>query len=304
MKNMKIKFLALGSAFVLFTSCLKEATMNTDPSTATNVVELANTGDNYAPSGVPGYYSDLGSVAAGASKSFNVNVHYTGPGAAPADIVVRLGIDAATLASYNTRNGSSKEVPPTGAYSFPDSVIIKKGTNQTTVDATITVTPSFDFSKSYALPIKITSVSAGRIISGNYGASVYAFGVRNEFDGVYNYRGYALRAGDAVLTGYFSNKRMNLLTIGARAVQFGSYALWGDGAGGIGIGYPTMTISSTGTGGVYPVTFASSGGAYNAPGYNSRYDAGNRTFYVSATWGAGPSARLLVDTLTYIGPRP
>lgn len=301
MKNIKI--VLLGVFILSLTSCLKEARMNIDPSYASNVIELANTGDNFTSSGIPGYYADLGSVKAGASKSFNVNVHYTGPGNAPSDITVTIGIDEATLATYNAKNGTSKVTPPTEAYAFPTQVVIKKGTNQTTVQAVITVSSNFNFSKAYALPIKITAVSTG-VISGNYASSVYAFGVRNEYDGVYNYKGYALRAGDAVLTGYFRNKRMNLLTIGANAVQFGSYALWGDGAGGIGIGYPTMTIDvAAGSGGVYPVTFASSGGAYNAPGYNVRYEAASKTFFVAATWGAGPSARLLVDTLTYMNPR-
>lgn len=301
MKNIKI--LMLGVLMISLSSCLKEGVMNTDPNYASNVIEFANTGDNYTTSGIPGYYSDLGSVKVGGSKSFNINVHYTGPGNAPSDITVTLAVDAATLATYNAANGTSKETPPAGVYSFPNQVVIKKGTNQTTVEAVITVTSNFDFGKAYALPLKITNVSTG-VISGNFGNSVYAFGVRNEYDGIYSYKGYALRAGDAVLTGYFTNKRMTLLTIGATAVQFGSYALWGDGAGGIGIGYPTMTINTAaGSGGSYPVTFASSGGAYNAPGYNSRYEVATKTFFVSATWGAGPSARLLTDTLTYIGPR-
>jgi hypothetical protein len=217
MKNMKIKFLALGSMVLMMTSCLKEGVMNTDPSTATNVIELNNTGDNIVSSGIAGYYSDLGAVAAGASKTFNINVHYTGPGTAPNDIVVTLASDQATLTAYNTTNGTNKVIPPASVVSFPTSVTIKKGTSQTTVLATITVSADFDFNKAYALPIKISAVSSGTI-SGNYAASVYSFGVRNVYDGAFKVTGTMVDAANSGLTG---NYPMNayLVTSGASTVR-------------------------------------------------------------------------------------
>lgn len=217
MKNMKIKFLALGFAVLMLTSCLKEATMNTDPSTATNVIELANTGDNVTSSGIAGYYSDLGSVAAGASKTFNINVHYTGPGVAPADITVTLASDAATLATYNTANGTTKVVPPATVASFPTSVVIKKGTTQTTVLGTVTVSPDFNFNAAYGLPIKITAVSNGTI-SGNYAASVYSFGVRNIYDGAYTVTGKLVDAASGAITGNYPLSA-GLVTSGANTVK-------------------------------------------------------------------------------------
>ena len=217
MKNMKIKFLALGSAVLMLTSCLKEATMNTDPSTATNVIELANTGDNITTSGIAGYYSDLGSVAAGASKSFNINVHYTGPGDAPEDITVTLAADQASLTTYNTANGTNKVIPPASVASFPTSVVIKKGTNQTTVLGTVTVSPDFNFNAAYGLPIKITAVSKG-LISGNYAASVYSFGVRNVYDGAFTVTGTLVDAANSAITGYYPFSA-GLVTSGANTVK-------------------------------------------------------------------------------------
>jgi hypothetical protein len=114
MKNIKI--LMLGVLMISLSSCLKEGVMNTDPNYASNVIEFANTGDNYTTSGVPGYYSDLGSVKVGGSKNFNINVHYTGPGNAPSDITVTLAIDAATLATYNAANGGSIVFNGTSSY--------------------------------------------------------------------------------------------------------------------------------------------------------------------------------------------
>lgn len=217
MKNMKIKFLALGSAVLMLTSCLKEATMNTDPSTATNVIELANTGDNITSTGIAGYYADLGSVAAGASKTFNINVHYTGPGDAPDDITVTLAADQATLTTYNTTNGTNNVIPPASVISFPTSVVIKKGTNQTTVLGKVTVSSDFNFNSAYALPIKITAVSKG-IISGNYGASVYSFGVRNIYDGAYTLNGTLVDAANAGIKGNYPVS-VGLVTSGANTVK-------------------------------------------------------------------------------------
>ncbi len=217
MKNMKMKFLALGSFVLMLTSCLKEGIMNTDPSTATNVIELANTGDNITSSGIAGYYSDLGSVAAGASKTFNINVHYTGPGVAPEDITVTLATDAQTLATYNTTNGTNKVIPPASVASFPTTVVIKKGTSQTTIVGTVTVSPDFNFNAAYGIPVKVTAVSKG-IISGNYAASVYSFGVRNIYDGAYTVNGTLVDAASGSIKGNYPLSA-GLVTSGANTVK-------------------------------------------------------------------------------------
>jgi hypothetical protein len=217
MKNMKMKFLALGSFVLMLTSCLKEGIMNTDPSTATNVIELANTGDNITSSGIAGYYSDLGSVAAGASKTFNINVHYTGPGVAPEDITVTLATDAQTLATYNTTNGTNKVIPPASVASFPTTVVIKKGTSQTTIVGTVTVSPDFNFNAAYGIPVKVTAVSKG-VISGNYAASVYSFGVRNIYDGAYTVTGTLVDAASGSIKGNYPLSA-GLVTSGANTVK-------------------------------------------------------------------------------------
>lgn len=218
MKNTKIKILMAGLVTMILVSCLKQGTMNTDPANSNSVIEFANTGDNLVSNGgVPGFYTDLGSVAAGASKTFNINVHYAGVGKAPSDITVTLAIDAATLASYNANNGTNKVTPPATVYNFPTSVIIKAGTSQTTVSATITVSPDFDFNKAYGIPIKIASVSSGTI-SANYGSVVYSFGVRNIYDGSYTQTGTMVDLANGNLHGYYPNS-VGLQTSGATQVQ-------------------------------------------------------------------------------------
>lgn len=309
MKNMKIKILAVGASVIMFASCLKEATMNTDPSQATNVIELANTGDNTAPSGIAGYYTDLGVLAAGDSAKFNINVHYTGPGTAPADIVVTLAADQASLTTFNTTNGTSKEIPPASVISYPTSVTIKKGTSQTTVQATVTLSSGFDFNKAYGLPIKITAVSSG-IISGNYAASVYSFGVRNKYDGVYRMKGYHTRAPYT----FPYDQTMEMRTLGATSVGYywpaaGAFGHpIGTGVGSVswyGAAIAPVVIFNASTNAVVDVYNQGSAtpisvytGVGSGPG---RQDA-NKTMYIYWRYNAN-DLRGFLDTLTYLHSR-
>ena len=308
MKN--IKNLFLGLFVVSLASCLKADDMNIDVKYKTNVIEIANTGNNLTNTGVPGFYSDLGVVAAGGTKTFNINVNYTGPGSAPEDITVTLSSDAATLSAYNIENGVSKVVPPSSVFTFPTSVVIKKGTNLSTVEAKITVSSDFNFSAAYGLPIKISQVSTG-VISGNFGKAVYSFGVRNKYDGVYKLKGYHTR----VPYNYpYSNITMEMRTLGANSVGF----YWPT-AGGFGhpIGIGPSSVSWYG-GAVSPVVVfdvatnlvtdvynqsnAVPISIYTGPGSGQGRQAADKTMYIYWRYSAN-NARGFLDTLTYVGPR-
>ena len=282
-------------------SCLKEnegTVLNVDK--GNQVVEFANTGDNFAAvtSKYPNFYTDLGSLAVGDQATFNLNLQYAGSEKASSDITVALAIDEEALTLYNTQNGTTYEVPPASVFSFPASVIIKQGTNMTQVKATVTRSVDYDFGAAYALPLKIVSATAGTI-SQNFGKAVFSFGVRNAYDGHYSLKGYTLRAGDAAKTGNFTDSHgIDLATVGATTLQFGSLQVWAD-LTGVGIGNPILNVNAADN----KVSISSSGGAYNAPGYDSRYDPASKTFYISFSWGAGPAARLATDTLTYVRER-
>jgi hypothetical protein len=282
------------------TSCLKKDAMNIDPGKGpANVVEFENTGNNLASanSTYPGFYTDLGVLTSGASAKFNLNVSYSGVETAPEDITVNIAPDQAALDAYNSENGTDYVIPPSTVVNFPTSIVIKKGTRIAQTQVTITTSPDYDYNVNYALPLKIVSASKGTV-SSNFGKAVYSFGVRNIYDGHYSLKGYTLRAGDAARTGNFVRPSgMNLVTVGGNIVQFEELQVWAD-LSGVGIGNPQFTVNTDNS-----VTITSPGGAYNAPGYNSRYDPATKTFYVSFAWGAGPASRLATDTLTYLGPR-
>jgi hypothetical protein len=152
---------------------------------------------------------------------------------------------------------------------------------------------------SYGLGFSITSASGGVTIADNKKKDALLVGVKNIYDGVYNTRGYALRAGDAALTGYFTDVEFGLITFSATSNDFDHLQVWGDGVSGVGIGIPRITTDPT----TNLVTVTSSGGATNYPGYNNHYDPATKTFYLGFTWGAGPAARAAFDTMVYVRPR-
>ena len=251
--------------------------MNIDPDTGTkNVVEFANTGDNVSGSlsTYPRFTSDLGSVAAGKTVDFNVNVSYSGVDAAPEDISVTLAVDTSALSIYNTQNGSGYVTPPTTIYSFPNTVVIKKGTHQSQVKVTVTNNSNFDFSVNYGLPLKIASVSRGTI-SSNFGKAIYSFSARNNYDGVYTMDATAPMS-DVVspsLTGYYP-LHMHLITYTGNSV-----ALY-DGNGYYSKNYyhPIMSGSSVSAYGSFsPVFFFDSNGKITScTNYYGQESGGNK----------------------------
>jgi hypothetical protein len=217
------------------------------------------------------------------------------------DIQVTLELDPSLLEAYNDSTGSALVEVPAGAYTLANNMVvtIPRGSREGYLQ--MTVKPSAIISGEFGLGFRIKSVSSSNyLVSGNFNNAVVIVGVKNKYDGVYDNDGYALRAADPVLTGNYQNSEVQLITTGPNSVIYDELAYWGDGASGIGIGNPELAINPT----TNKVTITSSGGAMNAPGYDSRYDPATKTFYISFTWGAGPAARLKIDTLGYTGPRP
>lgn len=222
MKNKIINSFIFLLGVVSFTSCLKGDPMNLDPERSNSVIEFNNTGS--IVSGINAAYHrfamDLGSMGAGETATFNVNVNYAGADAAPDDILVNLVVDEAALTQYNETDEGNFVMPPADIYNLPSSVVIKKGTHQTTVQVTITNNEHYDFNVSYALPIKIASVSSGTI-SGNFGTAIYSFSARNKYDGVYTVTGgsftdHTIGAGATVSY----PKTLFLKTYGANSVAY------------------------------------------------------------------------------------
>lgn len=226
MKQINIKVFILTALIFSLSSCLKESNMNIDSTKGPkNVVEFGNTGNNISGSSstYPRFNTDLGSVAAGASASFNVNVSYSGVDVAPSDITVTIAPDASALETYNTENGTSLEIPPASVVSFPTTAVIKKGTRLAQIPVTVTVSNDFNFDADYAVPLSITAASLGTV-SSNFGKALYSFSARNSYDGVYDVTGTFVDLTNANFVGYYP-KSIGLVTNGSSGVSYYDYDL-------------------------------------------------------------------------------
>jgi hypothetical protein len=211
-------------------------------------------------------------------------------------VTATMALDTAFLSSYNAANGTSYALMPDSVYTiingFARTIPAGKRLDSMYVNFDFT---KMDLSQSYVLPVTIQSAS---VPIEQWNHLMINPSVKNIYDGVYNLTGTTLRAGDPTLSGTITPTTMNLITSGAASVTFGALQPWANGGGGVSIGSPMLTVNSDNS-----VTIASSGGATNYPAYSSTYDPNAQAFYISFTWGAGPTMRLATDTLVYSGPR-
>ncbi len=212
-------------------SCLKKRETTLDGDGPRNVVEFRNTGSNTAAgtSFYPLFSQDLGLMQPGQSKSFNINVSFSGKDVAPSDITVQLEVDQTALDRFNEENGTDYVVPPSDVCSYPTTIVIKKGQRVTTDSAKITVAPDFDYNVAYALPLRIKSVDPSHTISANFGAAVYAFNLRNQYDGHYKVTGTMMDYASASLTGRYPMD-VYLITTGSNSVAMRDNAVGSDPA--------------------------------------------------------------------------
>jgi hypothetical protein len=313
MMNKKLSILPIALMVLGFSSCLKEGRDNITPSLGVpNVVEFANSGanlSNVAKSTYPRFGVDLGQLGVGASKDFEINVNYSGVEFAPEDITVNLEIDESILTKFNTENDTHYTLPTADIYSFPSTVVIKKGEKRATVSASIKLTNSYDFSKSYGLPLRIKSASIGKV-SGNFGAAVYSFSVRNQYDGVYtiisgNVQRYTEpgvpTVGDALNGSLAGNPNLTLTTVNGTTVEI-SNMTWHGGASGIaGIDNTQIVVDPT----TNLVTMKALGNATmkNWPGKENKYDPATQTFTLNFHWNPTANVRELSYVIKYLRPR-
>jgi hypothetical protein len=314
MKKLINYFLALFA--VTLGSCLDDDKAVLDPSGSNNIIEFA---DMSVPS------SPAGSVYPAYSNSFVLapqveliqEVNFAGPNGNDRDIQLTLAVDPAALELYNKHmhdglygkpglNGTEFDLMPTENYTIPNlNVTIPKG--QTRAQISITVFPEkFDFSKNFAIPLRIVSASSG-IISKNFSVAILGIGVRNNYDGIYEIMGGSITRNsatgpDLVLGGpYDPNLELELKTLGSNTVSI--EPVWKDGSGIGGITGTQLAINQT----TNAVTVTSTGNATlkNTPGTINVYDPTNREFTLSFDWGVAPSTRIISGLkLKYIGPRP
>jgi hypothetical protein len=186
MKKQTIRLCLIFMSF-FFAACLDDDKNPLDPAGTNNVIEFYNIA---IPSSANGAVHPLWAVAFDFTpqEEFDIVVSYSGPNSNNKDIDLTIEVDPFALDAYNADQGETYELLPESFYTFNGSVTIPKGQKQATVS--ITVFPDqFDLSKQYALPLRIVSSSSG-IISGNWGAAIYATVAKNQYHGTYHATGY------------------------------------------------------------------------------------------------------------------
>lgn len=238
-----------------------------------------------------------------AAQTFQVAlVNLLSDAPADKDIHVVLELNPQLIAQYNAANDPDVLELPNGSFSLPSTtVVIPAGQRTATLTLAIpNAKNQLDITKGYALGLRIKEVQEqGVVVADNQRNILVGIAIKNQYDGIYSLRGYTLRLGDAAKTGHFEGEEMPLLTVGAASVSFADQTLWADRTE-ISIGEPQLAIDVV----TNKVNITSSGGAMNLPGYDSRYDPATRTFYLGFTWGAGPTARVAIDTMVFLRPRP
>jgi len=307
MKNnfFRIYVLLLGA---LMASCLEDDKQPLDPSSTQNVVEFLDPFVPASPAGAvyPAYST---SFVLAPSAELPLTVSYSGPNDNNQDIVLTLAVDPAALEEYNTQmneslHGTTYDLMPEANYDIPNlTVTIPAGQTKATVPVTF-FPENFDFSKNYAVPLRIVSTSTG-VLSQHFSVALLAVGVRNSYDGIYEVLdGGIIRlvggVPDNALGGdYVDGLTMDLTTLASNVV--GIEPIWKDGSGVGGVVGTTLTINES----TNQVTVQSSTNASlkNTPAAPNTYDPATRTFVLNFDWAS--NTRVVYNlTLRYVGPRP
>lgn len=295
-------------------SCLNEDPLF-DPDKSQNIVEFFDIGAIASP---PGAVHPMYVNALSPGQTFSIILSYSGAHENPSDLSINLELSQEALDRYNEEQGSNYEILPAELYSMSSmSAVIPAGESK----VEITIAPdieNFDFAKSYALPLVISSASHG-VISKNFGTAIFSIGGKNRYDGVYEVTGTMVDATTPGFTGVYP-KVVELRTVDVNTVNYYDvdYALAGH-------------IFNTGTGASYYGSFIAqfsfddadnvesvinAAGQPAANGRSGRLADGVNKFTFEADGvtpktmevtyimvQAGADRTTWTETYTYIGPR-
>ena len=318
MKKTYFKSILAGVLLVFsLSSCLKDDRLELDPAKGVNVIEFDNPGQiSRIGTEVPVY--SLAYPIIPGTTTVPITVSYSGPEAvAPQDIVVSFSLaPASVITNYNTLYTTNYVPMDLATYSIDaTSVTIPKGQAKASFNITIR-TSLFNLSQSYALPLRINTVSSGTI-SGNFGTIILNFVGKNAYDGIYKptagefqrYSNPTTPTVNDALNGFMGNNaNMTFTTADANTCTIGNLR-WGSsvpntgqGSGVAGIDNLQFIVDPV----TNLVTCRSLGNATlrNIVGAVNKYDPASRTFPVSFDWNQTAAKREVKGlVLVYQGVR-
>ena len=129
-----------------------------------------------------------------------IMVNVASPSMPSTPTTISLALDTAGLSQYNADNGTDYQPLPDSTYTVSGwDVTVPAGKRLDSITVTIDLS-KLDLSNAYVFPVTIASAS---LPIEQWNHLFYYVAVKNQWDGVYSYSGYALRAGDAARTGNF-----------------------------------------------------------------------------------------------------
>lgn len=214
---------------------------------------------------------------------------------------------------------------PGGSFSINNlNITIPAGSSLSDeIKITLNNTGALDPTLTYGIGFTITTVDGGYTIASNKKNVIYAFTVRNKYDGIYRLKAYGNLGGNTAAPYLVSTDcayELTLETLSADKVRMSNQPLWrstGFSDGFCNVLFDFTFNSATNkvsavqsrsecppNAGI-PVNFPATGSfpAQGVPGYDSRYDPATKTVYVAMGLNNNP-AWVVVDTLIYCGPRP
>lgn len=284
----------------IISSCTKDAGVFSENGSS-GIIELA---DLPSRTSSTVYSIVTKSFDAATEIDFPITINYTGTAGTSNDITLNVAINDAAVTAYNTASSTSYIILPNTLYTVATNTVTIPAGSKTGIFHIKLKTASFDFSKSYALGISITSASAGTI-SGNYSTGIFRVVAKNAYEANYTVTGWFFHptAGRAINNTY----AMSTLGITKCSVPFGdlggsNYYFSFDVSGSSLINYAPLGSTPTGLGSGFmtadqagaSAAWVNSSGAADKPGtspwlhstYNNSYDATNKTFYMHAGYVA------------------
>jgi hypothetical protein len=286
-----------------FSSCLKDDKHYVDFAGATPLVELpsaANVG------GKGGLLQSAGLDISATPVPINLMVNLASPHTLSSDLTVKVSLDPAALAKYNTDNGTDFIALPPAYYTSTYTAVIPANKNQAYVVINVKSNLIDPAITNYALPLTITD-GGGQQIS-NYKTVIFNVQAKNPYDANYTETGYkfhptatvshdfkSVTVAVSTVNGTTSNTAVGDLGGSGYTFNFdvvnGKLTNWVVPAGSATPAPPASGFyTSDNPGGIsYPTTDGTAPGKapYVQTTYNNTYDAANKTFYMHYGYGSG-----------------
>jgi hypothetical protein len=317
MKKNFVKICAVLLGFTLV-ACLDDDKYALDPSGSENIIEFSDESVPISPSGAV-YPVWQTTTELATDFTFNQTITYAGPNSNNKAIELTVEVDQGVLDHYNEQmtrdlHGTTYEMMPANYYDMPPvTLTIPKGKNS--VELAIKIKPDqFDLTRSFALPLRITSTTEG-VLSEHFSAGLFQVVVKNLYDGIYRITGgqmIRLVSGvpDLALGGFYPVNTIDIAfsTMDAERTAFSPKWTDGSGVGGIGgtrvrvlAGPYTAPAGFTAPATAQPIAVTSSGASdsnatlANDPLRNNYYDPATKTFVMNFGWNPGANSRTWQD---------